>query len=54
MIKTKRGKKILQSILLKRPGTTKEVADLAVFLASDESSYITGQTFNVNGGLLFS
>ena len=54
MIKTKRGKKILQSTLLKRPGTTKEVADLAVFLASDESSYITGQTFNVNGGLLFS
>ena len=54
MIKTKRGKKILQSILLKRPGTTKEVADLAVFLASDESSYITGQTFNVNGGLLLS
>ena len=54
MIKTKRGKKILQSTLLKRPGTTKEVADLAVFLASDESSYITGQTFNVNGGLLLS
>jgi len=27
---------------------------LAVFLASNESSYITGQTFNVNGGLLLS
>jgi NAD(P)-dependent dehydrogenase (short-subunit alcohol dehydrogenase family) len=27
---------------------------LTVFLASNESSYITGQTFNVNGGLLFS
>ena len=54
MIKTKRGKKILQNTLLKRPGTTREVADLAVFLASNESSYITGQTFNVNGGLLLS
>ena len=54
MIKTKQGKKILENTLLKRPGTTKEVADLAVFLASNESSYITGQTFNVNGGLLLS
>ena len=54
MIKTKLGKKILENTLLKRPGTTKEVADLVVFLASNESSYITGQTFNVNGGLLFS
>jgi len=54
MIKTKQGKKILENTLLKRPGTTKEVADLTVFLASNESSYITGQTFNVNGGLLLS
>ena len=54
MIKTKQGEKILENTLLKRPGTTKEVADLAVFLASNESSYITGQTFNVNGGLLLS
>ena len=54
MIKTKQGEKILENTLLKRPGTTKEVAALTVFLASNESSYITGQTFNVNGGLLFS
>lgn len=54
MIKAKLGKKILSSTLLNRPGTTKEVADMVVFLASDESSYITGQTFNVNGGLLLS
>ena len=54
MIKTKLGKKTLENTLLKRPGTTKEVADLTVFLASNESSYITGQTFNVNGGLLLS
>ena len=54
MIKTKLGEKTLENTLLKRPGTTKEVADLTVFLASNESSYITGQTFNVNGGLLLS
>lgn len=54
MIETKTGKKILSNTLLNRPGTTQEVANMAVFLASDDSSYITGQTFNVNGGLLFS
>jgi 3-oxoacyl-[acyl-carrier protein] reductase len=54
MIETKLGKKILSNTLLNRPGTTHEVASMAVFLASDDSSYITGQTFNVNGGLLFS
>jgi NAD(P)-dependent dehydrogenase (short-subunit alcohol dehydrogenase family) len=37
---------------LKRFGTPKEVADLAVFLASDESSYITGAEFHVDGGIL--
>jgi 2-dehydro-3-deoxy-L-fuconate 4-dehydrogenase len=34
-----------------RLGTTQEVAALAVFLASDESSYITGQTHLVDGGM---
>ena len=36
---------------MKRLGTAKEVAALAVFLASDESSYITGQPHLVDGGL---
>ena len=48
MIKTKLGKKILENTLLNRPGTTDEVAKVAVFLASDESSYITRKTFNFN------
>ncbi|MGB8365367.1 MAG: SDR family NAD(P)-dependent oxidoreductase [Rhizomicrobium sp.] len=41
------------SILLQRLGTTQEVADAVVFLASDAASYITAQTLNVNGGLYF-
>jgi 3-oxoacyl-[acyl-carrier protein] reductase len=45
--------KASQDILLKRFGKQKEVADVVLFLASDESSYITAQTINVNGGLYF-
>lgn len=41
------------NILLKRLGTPEEVAQVVVFLASETSSYITGQTINVNGGLYF-
>lgn len=42
-----------QNILLKRLGSPDEVARAVVFLASDDSSYITAQTVNVNGGLYF-
>jgi len=45
--------KAAENILLKRMGSTREVADAVVFLASDASSYITAQTLNVNGGLYF-
>ena len=38
-------------IPLKRPGTPEDVANLAVFLGSDMSGYINGQTINVCGGL---
>ena len=41
-----------QAVPLKRAGTTEDVANLAVFLASDMASYITGQTIQVCGGLL--
>ena len=40
------------AIPLKRGGTPKDVADACVFLASDMSSYITGQTLSVDGGML--
>ena len=35
-----------------RLGTTEEIADLAYFLASDQSSYITGQVFCLDGGMV--
>ena len=47
-------KKVIESIRLgiplKRLGTTLELGNLALFLASDECSYITGQTIVIDGG----
>ncbi|HHZ65050.1 MAG TPA: 3-oxoacyl-[acyl-carrier-protein] reductase [Flavobacteriales bacterium] len=37
---------------LRRSGTTEDVANLVLFLASDLSTYITGQVINVDGGML--
>ena len=37
-------------IPMKRPGTPKDIANLALFLASDEASYITGEVIRVDGG----
>ena len=45
--------KAAETIILKRMGTPREVADAVVFLSSDAASYITAQTLNVNGGLYF-
>jgi 3-oxoacyl-[acyl-carrier protein] reductase len=39
---------------LRREGTAMEIADLVCFLACDESSYITGASIDINGGVLFS
>lgn len=43
---------IVQKIPAKVLGTPDDVANVVVFLASAESSYITGQTIHVNGGML--
>jgi len=40
------------NIPMKRGGTPEDVADVTVFLASDKSAYVTGQTINVCGGML--
>ncbi len=42
---------ILAGIPLRRAGPPDEVAACAVFLASDEARYVTGQTLHVNGGM---
>ena len=40
------------SIPLKRGGTTEDIANVTLFLASDLSAYVTGQVINVCGGML--
>ena len=42
----------LQMVPLGRAGSGREVADAVVFLASDESSYVTGHSLLVDGGML--
>jgi 3-oxoacyl-[acyl-carrier protein] reductase len=43
---------LIRSIPLQRLGQPQEIADLVCFLASNEAAYITGQTLNVDGGMV--
>ena len=43
--------KLQENIPLKRIGEPKDIANMAVFLASGKSDYITGQVFAVDGGM---
>ena len=43
---------ILNQIPLGRMGEPKEVAKVVKFLSSDDSSYITGQVINIDGGMV--
>jgi NAD(P)-dependent dehydrogenase (short-subunit alcohol dehydrogenase family) len=45
---------MIDSTLMRRPGTPDEVAAAIAFLACDDSSFITGQTIGVSGGLSLS
>ena len=46
--------KVAGSTPLRREGEAEEVADLVVYLASEQSSFITGNNIDINGGLAFS
>lgn len=48
-----RYKKIMSKYVIRRPGTPTDVANMALFLASDAADWITGQTYPVNGGFSF-
>ena len=45
---------VQNNIPMKRAGTPDDVAGLVLFLASEDAAYITGQTINVDGGLIMS
>jgi 3-oxoacyl-[acyl-carrier protein] reductase len=45
-------KKMMEAIPLAKLGTPEDVANVCLFLASDESSYITGQTITIDGGMV--
>ena len=47
----KQKEAILGTVPMKRLGTGSEIAAASLFLAADESAYITGQTIHVNGGM---
>ena len=45
------GPKLLQLIPMRRAGEPEEISGLAVYLASDEASYVTGEVFYISGGM---
>ena len=52
-IHSEAGRKKIESIPAGRLGKVEEVAGAVEFLVSDAAAYITGQTLNLNGGMLF-
>lgn len=43
--------RVAQAIPMQRVGEPLDIANMCLFLASDEASYITGQAFSVDGGV---
>jgi NAD(P)-dependent dehydrogenase (short-subunit alcohol dehydrogenase family) len=54
LLDSPRGHELLQRTPMRRFGRVEEVAGAAVFLASDEAAYMTGQILSVDGGYLAS
>ncbi len=52
-VNPEQAKALIDAQSIHRRGTTEDLVGTAVFLASEESSFITGQTITVDGGLNF-
>lgn len=52
VLKDEQKENIAKTIPLKRMGTAEDVANVVKFLTSNDSSYITGQVINIDGGML--
>lgn len=52
VLKQEVKEEIAKNIPLRRMGTPEDVANVVKFLAGEQSSYITGQVINVDGGML--
>lgn len=52
VLKEEVKEEIAKNIPLKRMGTSNDVANVVKFLASNDSSYMTGQVLHVDGGML--
>jgi len=50
-VRTRMNERVARQIPLGRLGTTADIANTVAFLVSEEASFITGQSINVNGGL---
>jgi len=48
-----RYKKMMEKYIIRRPGKPDDVANMVLYLASDAASWVTGQTYPVNGGYSF-
>jgi 2-hydroxycyclohexanecarboxyl-CoA dehydrogenase len=48
-----RYKKMMEKYIIRRPGKPDDVANMVLYLSSDAASWITGQTYPVNGGYSF-
>ena len=52
-LNTNLGKSKIKNIPFGRIGNLNEISNVVKFLISDESSYVSGQTINVNGGMYY-
>jgi acetoacetyl-CoA reductase/3-oxoacyl-[acyl-carrier protein] reductase len=50
---SKAGLKKIDNIPIGRIAEMDEISEVIIFLCENKSSYITGQTININGGMLF-